>query len=158
MRKMYRGQATIEAAIVIPLLVLMTLLFFAIQIRMEAQTELDAAVSLAAAAAAEAPACNANSGCQVQNTAAARTFNDTIKQYTGFSSLPADTFLSGCGNHTATSSTPITCVGHAKLTFINVSLGGKLTTNALTITSTFSATPSNHRTLCGYIGPSCVSQ
>jgi mannitol-specific phosphotransferase system IIBC component len=139
------AQATIEAALVIPILVLITLSFFALQIRLEAQSEMDAAVSLAAAAAAEAPA-----GSTQSNVNANRTFNDTIKQYSYFTAVS----LTGCGAHAVGSTTPISCTGKATITWIKVPMIS-FAVNLVSVSATYSAVPSNHRTQCGYVGAPC---
>lgn len=170
MSRLQRGQATIEAAIVLPILVLFVLFFGAVQIRIEAQSEMDAAVSLAVASAVIQPVYP--SGSAYKDCSAQRTFSDTIKQYNYFSANTALTYLNGNGPsiaanvcpgipaHTGcgpsirgnppTTVTPptITCTGHAQLTGIVVSGLGFLS-GLFSVAATSSAAASPYRTDCG---------
>jgi hypothetical protein len=71
-----RGQALLETAITLPLILLMLLGFLALLVRVEAQLELDAATSLAAAAAVTAPA-----GSPLSAEYAQGTWTGTLRQY-----------------------------------------------------------------------------
>src|SRR5207253_10764079 len=71
-----RGQALLETAIVLPVMVVLMLGFLAILIRIEAQVELETATSLAAAAAVAAPANSPQSAVD-----AADTWRGTLHQY-----------------------------------------------------------------------------
>lgn len=70
------GQALLESAITIPLLLLLLLGFLALLVRVEAQIELDAATGLAAAAAVTAPA-----GSPLSADYARETWTGTLHQY-----------------------------------------------------------------------------
>jgi hypothetical protein len=70
------GQALLETAITIPLMLGLLLGFLAVLVRVEAQLELDAATSLAAAAAVSAPA-----GSPLSADYARLTWNGTLHQY-----------------------------------------------------------------------------
>lgn len=70
------GQALLETAIALPLMLLFLLGFLALLIRIEAQVELDAATSLAAAAAVTAPA-----GSELSRQFAEQTWTGTLRQY-----------------------------------------------------------------------------
>ena len=71
-----RGQALLETAITIPLMLVLLLGFLAVLVRIEAQVELDAATSLAAAAAVNAPA-----GSALSADYARQTWAGTLRQY-----------------------------------------------------------------------------
>jgi uncharacterized membrane protein len=71
-----RGQALLESAITIPLMLLLLLGFLALLVRVEAQLELDAATTLAAAAAITAPA-----GSSMSAEYARQTWAGTLRQY-----------------------------------------------------------------------------
>ena len=71
-----RGQALLETAITLPLMLFLMLGFLALLVRVEAQLELDAATSLAAAAAVTAPA-----GSQLSAVYARETWTGTLRQY-----------------------------------------------------------------------------
>jgi hypothetical protein len=164
------GQATIEAAVVIPILVLFVLLFAAVQIRLEAQSEVDAAVSLAVAASVIGPVYPV--GQIPQDCAAQRTFHDTITQYKYFSTDPRLTKLSGngpivganvcypgspqhngCGPYIrGSASTLITCTGTAQLSGFIVT-GLSFLPGLFTVSSTASANASPYRTDCGNQSP-----
>ena len=154
-----KAQAVIEFIIVLPVIILIILSFLGIQIRMEAQTELDAAVSLAAAADAAAPAgVTANERGGLPNANAQSVFGDTIGQYSYFAPFSRTqasgkgTYLTGCGSHTQSQTTPVTCTGHAYITWINIT-GISFATNLVQLTSTADAYPSTHRVCVGNIGP-----
>jgi len=75
-RNRQSGQALLESAITIPLMLLLLLGFLAVLVRVEAQLELDAATSLAAAAAITAPA-----GSPLSVEYAHETWTGTLRQY-----------------------------------------------------------------------------
>jgi hypothetical protein len=75
-RTLQSGQALLESAITIPLMLLLLLGFLAVLVRVEAQLELDAATSLAAAAAVTAPA-----GSPLSAEFARQTWKGTLRQY-----------------------------------------------------------------------------
>jgi len=173
MRLLQKGQATIEAAIVLPLLVLLVILFGALQIRIEAQSEIEAATSLAVAAAVVAPVYPSSAaGLPVpKDCAAQRTFRDTITQYSYFSTNTAVTYLSGngplvganvcpgvpahngCGpsirsiSGQALTNPTISCIGHAQLSAFALRLGW--TPITVSIQASANATASPYRTDCG---------
>ena len=70
------GQALVETAITIPMMLVLLLGFLAVLVRVEAQVELDAATSLAAAAAVSAPAAS-----QLSAEYARETWTGTLRQY-----------------------------------------------------------------------------
>jgi Flp pilus assembly protein TadG len=70
------GQALVETAITIPVMLVLLLGYLAVLIRVEAQVELDAATSLAAAAAVSAPA-----GSDLSAGYARQTWTGTLHQY-----------------------------------------------------------------------------
>jgi hypothetical protein len=107
-----RGQALLESAITIPLMLLLLLGFLAVLVRVEAQLELDAATSLAAAAAITAPA-----GSELSAEYARRTWTGTLRQY---SYLHPGT-LEGCGAYEP--GQPVTCRGTATLDYRQTPMG-----------------------------------
>jgi hypothetical protein len=111
-RRGQSGQALLETAITIPLMLVVLLGFLAVLVRVEAQVELDTATSLAAAAAVTAPA-----GSSSSFTYADRTWTGTLRQY---SYLQAGT-LSGCGAYRA--GDPVTCHGSATLDYRRTPMG-----------------------------------
>ena len=106
------GQALLETAITIPLMLLFLVGFLAVLIRVEAQIELDTATSLAAAAAVTAPA-----GSPLSATYAGATWSGTLRQY---SYLRPGT-LDGCGPYQAGAA--ITCRGSATLDYRQTPMG-----------------------------------
>jgi hypothetical protein len=107
-----RGQALLETAITMPLMLLFLVGFLAVLIRVEAQVELDAATSLAAAAAVTAPA-----GSQLSTAYADATWTGTLRQY---SYLQPGT-LAGCGPYEP--GDEVTCQGSATLDFRSTPMG-----------------------------------
>jgi Flp pilus assembly protein TadG len=108
------GQALLETAIVLPLMVTLLLGFLAILVRVEAQVELDAATSLAAAAAVSAPA-----GDYVLSTRYAQaTWAGTLHHY-GYLRPGA---LQGCAGYGAAGE-QVTCRGTATLRYSDTPMG-----------------------------------
>ena len=107
-----RGQALVESAITIPLMLLLMLGFLAVLVRIEAQVEVDAATSLAAAAAVSAPA-----GSSLSADYARRTWSGTMRQYRYL--LPGR--LEGCGAYQPDQ--PVTCRGSATLDYRQTPMG-----------------------------------
>ena len=107
-----RGQALLESAISIPLMLLLLLGFLAVLVRVEAQLELDAATSLAAAAAVTAPA-----GSPLSAEYARTTWTGTLRQY---SYLRPGT-LEGCEAYQPRQ--PVTCRGAAVLDYRETPMG-----------------------------------
>jgi hypothetical protein len=70
------GQALVETAITLPVIMVVLLVYLALLVRIEAQVELDTATSLAAASCAAAPA-----GSTVCRDWAQATFQGTLHQY-----------------------------------------------------------------------------
>ncbi len=111
-RDRQRGQALLESAITIPLMLLLLLGFLAVLVRVEAQLELDAATSLAAAAAVTAPA-----GSPLSAEYARTTWTGTLRQY---SYLRPGT-LEGCGAYQPGQA--VTCRGAAVLDYRETPMG-----------------------------------
>lgn len=107
-----RGQALLETAITVPLMVLLLLGFLAVLVRVEAQIELETATSLAAAAAVSAPA-----GSPLSAEYAGRTWAGTLRQYDYL--LPGR--LEGCGAYEPDRS--VTCRGSAVLDYGRTPMG-----------------------------------
>jgi hypothetical protein len=107
-----RGQALVESAITIPIMLLFMLGFLAVLVRIEAQVEVDAATSLAAAAAVSAPA---SSPLSVDY--ARRTWTGTMRQYRYLQ--PGR--LQGCGAYQPDQ--PVTCRGTATLDYRQTPMG-----------------------------------
>ena len=101
-----QGQALLETAITLPLMLLLLLGFLAVLVRVEAQIELDTATSLAAAAAVSAPV-----GSSLSSDYATRTWVGTLRQ----SSYLKPTRLEGCGTYQPDQ--PVTCRGLATLDY-----------------------------------------
>lgn len=106
------GQAMIETAITIPLMVLLMLGFLAVLVRVEAQVELEAATSLAAAAAVSAPA-----GSQLSADYARLTWEGTLRQYPYLQPDP----LQGCGAYEPDQA--VVCRGSATLDYRQTPMG-----------------------------------
>lgn len=111
-RRWQSGQALLESAITIPLMLVLLLGFLALLVRVEAQLELDAATSLAAAAAITAPA-----GSALSAEYARQTWGGTLHQY---SYLHAGS-LEGCGAYQP--GQPVTCRGTAVLDYGQTPMG-----------------------------------
>jgi len=107
-----RGQALLETAITIPLMVLFLLGFLAVLVRVEAQLELDTATSLAAAAAVAAPAASPLSAGYAQET-----WTGTLRQYPYL--RPG--LLEGCAAYQP--GEEITCRGSATLDYRETPMG-----------------------------------
>jgi len=107
-----RGQALLETAITVPLMLLLLLGFLAVLVRIEAQLELDAATSLAAAAAVNAPA-----GSPLSADYARQTWTGTLRQY---AYLRPDA-LEGCGAYQPGQA--VTCAGSATLDYRETPMG-----------------------------------
>jgi len=101
-----RGQALLETAITLPLLLFFLLGFLAVLVRVEAQVELDTATSLAAAAAVTAPV-----GSPLSPDYANSTWIGTLHQY----SYLTPTRLDGCGTYQLDQT--VTCHGLATLDY-----------------------------------------
>jgi len=106
------GQALLETAITVPLMLLLLLGFLAVLVRIEAQLELDAATSLAAAAAANAPA-----GSPLSAEYARQTWAGTLRQYRYL--RPGA--LEGCGAYLP--GQVVTCAGSATLDYRETPMG-----------------------------------
>jgi uncharacterized membrane protein len=106
------GQALLESAITIPLMLLLLLGFLAVLVRVEAQLELDAATSLAAAAAVTAPA-----GSTLSSQYAQQTWTGTLRQYRY---LQPGT-LEGCAAYQPGQA--VTCRGTATLDYRQTPMG-----------------------------------
>jgi hypothetical protein len=107
-----RGQALLETAITVPLMLVLLLGFLAVLVRVEAQIELDAATSLAAAAAVSAPA-----GSPLSADYARMTWTGTLRQY---SYLRPDG-LEGCAAYQPGEA--VTCRGSATLDYRSTPMG-----------------------------------
>lgn len=101
-----RGQALLETAITLPLMLLFLLGFLAVLVRVEAQVELDTATSLAAAASVTAPV-----GSPLSVDYATRTWRGTLHQYTYLTPSRLD----GCGTYQLDQT--VTCHGLATLDY-----------------------------------------
>jgi Flp pilus assembly protein TadG len=106
------GQAMLETALTLPLMVVLLLGFLAVLVRIEAQLELDAATSLAAAAAVNAPA-----GSPLSAAYARDTWNGTLGQYRYL--RPGR--LDGCGGYAPGQA--VTCQGSATLDYGQTPMG-----------------------------------
>jgi hypothetical protein len=111
-KKGQSGQALLESAITIPLMLLLLLGFLAVLIRVEAQLELDAATSLAAAAAITAPA-----GSSLSADYARQSWTGTLHQY----SYLRPGSLEGCGAYQPGQA--VTCRGTATLDYPQTPMG-----------------------------------
>jgi hypothetical protein len=102
-----RGQALIETAITIPVLITMMLSFLLVMVVAQAYVDLDTATSLAAASAVSAPADNA----ALSHEFAQKTYDGTLRR----SGYLEPGKLEQCGGYAAGSGAKVTCVGHATL-------------------------------------------
>ncbi len=103
-RRRNTGQALIETAITVPILLMLLLSFLLAMVVAQAYVDLDTATGLAAASAVSAPA-----GSPASWDFASKTYNGTLL-LTGYLQPGS---LTGCGAYTAGAS--VTCVGHATL-------------------------------------------
>jgi hypothetical protein len=99
------GQALIETAITLPVLIVLLLSFLLAMVVAQAYVDLDTATSLAAASAVTAPAGNA----ALSQDFAHRTYNGTLRR----SGYLEPGQLEGCGGYAAGGS--VSCTGHATL-------------------------------------------
>lgn len=106
------GQALLETALTVPLMVVLLLGFLAVLVRIEAQVELDAATSLAAAAAVNAPA-----GSPLSAEYARDTWTGTLGQYRYL--RPGD--LDGCAGYAPGEA--VTCKASATLDYGQTPMG-----------------------------------
>lgn len=109
-----RGQALLETAIVLPLMLALTLGFLAVLVRVEAQVELDAATGLAAAAAASAPP----GDYSLSSRYARDTWEGTLHFYGYLRPGP----LTGCAGY-ARAGDVVTCTGTATLRYSETAMG-----------------------------------
>ena len=114
MRRGTSGQALLETAIVLPLMLTLMLGFLAVLVRVEAQVELETATGLAAAAAASAPAGDYALGSRY----AQDTWTGTLHFY-GYL-RPGD--LSGCAGY-ARAGDVVSCTGSATLRYSETPMG-----------------------------------
>jgi len=128
-----QGQALLETAITLPLLLLLLLGFLAVLVRVEAQIELDTATSLAAAAAVTAPV-----GSSLSSDYATRTWAGTLHQ----STYLRPTRLDGCGTYQPDQA--VTCRGVATLDYRQTPMA-LVVPLTLTIDSTATARGSRYR-------------
>jgi hypothetical protein len=108
-----RGQALLETAIVLPVMVVLMLGFLAILIRIEAQVELETATSLAAAAAVSAPANSPLSAADAEDT-----WRGTLHQYVY---LRPGTLSPSCGEYQPGQT--VVCAGTATLDYGQTPMG-----------------------------------
>jgi hypothetical protein len=106
------GQALLETAITIPVMLVLLLGFLAVLVRVEAQVELEAATSLAAAAAVSAPA-----GSELSAEYARRTWAGTLHQYRYLRTRRLD----GCDAYQPDQT--VTCRGMATLDYRETPMG-----------------------------------
>lgn len=107
-----RGQALLETAITMPLMLVLLLGFLAVLVRVEAQVELDTATSLAAAAAVTAPA-----GSSLSTDYAEQAWTGTLRQYRYL--RPGR--LEGCDAYRPDQT--VTCRGSATLDYRQTPMG-----------------------------------
>ena len=101
-----RGQALIETAITVPVLMVLLLGFLLVMIVAQAYVDLDTATSLAAASAVTAPVDNPGQS----HDFALRTYNGTLRR----SSYLDPGGLEGCGAYLRAGDT-VQCTGHATI-------------------------------------------
>ena len=100
-----RGQALLETAITLPVLIILMLSFLLAMVVAQAYVDLDTATSLAAASAVSAPA----GSPALSRDFAMRTYQGTLRR----SSYLEPGQLDGCGGYVAGAS--VSCTGHATL-------------------------------------------
>jgi hypothetical protein len=100
-----RGQALVETAITLPVLLTLLLSFLLAMVVAQAYVDLDAATSLAAASAVSAPADNAS----LSRDFATRTYDGTLRR----SGYLQPGQLEGCGGYVAGGT--VSCTGHATI-------------------------------------------
>src|SRR5262249_36377097 len=100
-----RGQALIETAITLPVLITLMLSFLLVMVVAQAYVDLDTATSLAAASAVTAPAANDD----LSRRYAQKTYDGTLKQ-SGYL-VPGE--LTGCGGYQAGGT--VQCTGTATI-------------------------------------------
>lgn len=105
-RRRTSGQALIETAITVPVLLTLLLSFLLAMVMAQAYVDVDTATSLAAAAAVSAPANNDPLSTQF----ATKTYNGTLRQ----SSYLQPGKLENCGGYASgPTQQSVTCTGHA---------------------------------------------
>jgi Flp pilus assembly protein TadG len=125
-----RGQALIETAITLPVMLILLLGYLATLVAIEGQVELDTATSLAAASCAAAQV-NGRQCYQWAN----ETYQDTLQHYTYLRPGP----LRDCDTQPQ-----VTCEGSVTLVYQNTPMGFVIPGN-ITLTSTASAAGSPYR-------------
>jgi hypothetical protein len=109
-----RGQALLETAIVLPLMLALMLGFLAVLVRIEAQVELDTATGLAAAAAASAPPGDFSRSSSYAHD----TWQGTLRFYGYLRPGP----LSGCAGYSRAGD-EVRCTGTATLRYSDTAMG-----------------------------------